>query len=127
LRDGADVSAAVHAASKCDFIEPDITSAFSSPALNTYRLCYLAGFGRASLAQQEVRLCWSAEAGDRAGVARTATALWLTTALMNGDAVCSVLWINNILNTCFTDCLYTVKLLLLETLCWNTDRRNARL
>ena len=57
------------------FIEPD-NVAPNSPDLNPGDYAtWGGGFAGASLAQQEVRLCWSAEAGDRTGVARTATAL----------------------------------------------------
>ena len=60
-------------------------------------------------AVQEVQHCWSADAGNSAGVACTATALnSLIAASVNGDVVCSASWIRmaDTLNTCFTNCSY---------------------
>jgi len=109
----------VPAAKNVACIEPDMCPNNSDLNWVDYAILGHAG---ASQPRQKVWHRWSVEAGDRAGVTRTATAIhWSQRRIMKTSfAVCPGWeWRTHWAYVSPIVCRPTVKLLLLQTLCWN--------
>ena len=105
------------------FVEPYMPHPPNSPNVNQVN-CAIWGLAAACLPQQEVRhrssrSCWSGAHCHSA---------WLTASSMNGDFVCSALWIRKADNWTHVSLIVsTINLLLfdIETPCWNNVQARA--